>query len=246
MLLSTAIVVGLLGSVHCLGMCAPIVWALPDDRSARWQWLGKKLVYNIGRIITYAILGVVVGFAGEMLAFAGVQQWLSIVAGVVLIVGVLLFGGRIPELPLFRPLGKLVLFVRTKMGRLIARKGLGSHFYLGMINGLLPCGLVYAALIAAISMGSWSGGALYMILFGLGTFPMMIAAAVVGRVAGQRFKWRLSSLTPKFIMILGLLFVLRGLNLGIPYLSPALTDNNEIIECNVNIDRDSFAELEDE
>lgn len=231
MLLSTAIVIGFLGSVHCLGMCAPIVWALPDDRSKRWRWFVQRLTYNVGRVMTYALLGAIMGAAGELLSFAGVQQGFSIAIGAFLIIGIFLFKGKIPDIPTLGPLKRFVLWWKRRFSSLISKKSLGASFVLGTLNGLLPCGLVYAALVASISMGTVSGAALYMTLFGLGTFPMMIAAAIFGRVMGTKTKARWTGLAPKFIVVVGILFILRGLNLGIPYLSPHFSRNQNIVEC---------------
>lgn len=240
MLLSTALLVGFLGSFHCLGMCAPITWAIPDKASNRKKWLANKLIYNFGRVVTYSFLGAVVGLIGEMFAFAGFQQWLSIFAGSTLIIGVILFGGNIPKIRLFKPLSNFMNWVKSKMSKLITAKGWKSNISLGMVNGLLPCGLVYAALIGAISMGDFLGGAAYMSLFGLGTFPMMIGAAIIGRATGQTFKSRISSFAPKFIVVLGILFILRGLNFGIPYISPKLSDNNEIMNCALQTNQEAI------
>ncbi len=243
MLLSTAILVGLLGSFHCLGMCAPITWAVPESASSRWKWLGSKMTYNLGRVITYSLLGAVVGLAGEILSFSGLQQGLSIFAGIVLLIGAFLIQRSSFEFPIFRPLGQLVIWVKKKMTRLIMAKGWKSKLSLGLINGLLPCGLVYVALVAAVSMGNVLGGAAYMALFGLGTIPMMLAAAIFGKVIGQKYKVRIAGMIPKFIVLLGVVFILRGLNLGIPYLSPRLSMHQEIIECSIDTYGTSFVSI---
>ena len=182
MLLSTAILVGLLGSFHCLGMCAPITWAVPGNGSKKWKWLGGRLVYNTGRVITYAFLGVIAGLLGSSIAMAGWQQGLSITAGALMLLGVLFFGMEVPDKALLKPLTRLIIWVKKRIGKLLMKKEIGAQLALGMLNGLLPCGLVYAALIAALSMGSIGGAALYMTLFGLGTFPMMLAAAFFGKM----------------------------------------------------------------
>jgi sulfite exporter TauE/SafE len=239
MLLSTALLVGFLGSFHCLGMCAPITWAIPDQSANRKKWLVNKLIYNFGRIITYTLLGALVGLVGEMFSFAGFQQWLSIIAGSTLIIGVFLFGGKIPGIAIFKPLTNFMVWVKSKMSKLITAKGWRANISLGIVNGFLPCGLVYAALIGAISMGDLFGGAVYMTFFGLGTLPMMIAAAVIGKTAGTTFKSRIANFTPMFMVILGILFILRGLNLGIPYVSPKLTDNNEIMNCALDVNQET-------
>ncbi len=246
MLLSTAILVGLLGSFHCLGMCAPITWAVPGNRQKKWQWLGGRLVYNSGRVVTYALLGVIAGILGSTLSMAGWQQGLSIGAGAIMLLGVLFFGMEIPDKALLRPLSRVILWVKKRIGGLLAKKGFGAQLALGMLNGLLPCGLVYAALIAALSMGSVEGGALYMALFGLGTFPMMLAAAFFGKVMSRKFKQRVWNLAPKLVAIVGILFILRGLNLGIPYVSPVLTNNDDISECIGNETLSDFVSITEE
>lgn len=246
MLLSTAILVGLLGSFHCLGMCAPITWAVPGNRQKKWRWLGGRLVYNSGRVVTYAGLGVLVGLVGSTFSMAGWQQGLSIGAGSLMLLGVLLFGMEVPDKALLKPLSKVVLWVKKRIGGLLAKKGFKAQLALGMLNGLLPCGLVYAALIAALSMGSVQGGALYMALFGIGTFPMMLAAALFGKVISQRFKQRMWSLAPKLVAVVGILFILRGLNLGIPYVSPALTSEHEITDCIGNETITTFVSITEE
>jgi len=234
MLLTTAFMVGLLGSIHCLGMCAPITWAVPTG-DKKWQWLRDRIAYNLGRTLTYGILGALVGLLGRGFSLAGWQQGLSVFAGILLILGVLLFGMEAPGRGLFRPLSRLVLAVKIKIGPLIQKRGLKAQWSLGMLNGLLPCGLVYAALLAAWSMGSVEGAMSYMLLFGLGTLPMMLGAAVFGRTLGQRFRTKVWRWAPKLVVLVGLMMILRGLNLGIPYLSPKLRNMTNITECIGNV-----------
>lgn len=246
MLLSTAMWMGLLGSFHCLGMCAPITWAVPGNAGKKWKWLSGRLVYNTGRVITYALLGVIAGLLGSSISMAGWQQGLSISAGALMLLGVLFFGMEVPDKALLKPLTRLIIWVKKKIGKLLMKKGVGAQMALGLLNGLLPCGLVYAALIAAISMGTIGGGALYMTLFGLGTFPMMLAAAFFGKMMSHRFKQRIWNLAPKMVAIVGILFILRGMNLGIPYVSPALSQNGQITNCLGNgVTSDSVNKVED-
>ena len=230
MLLSTAIVFGFLGSIHCLGMCAPITWAVPVG-DKKWQWLRGRLAYNLGRIMTYGALGVLAGLLGRGFSLVGWQQGLSVAAGVLLLSGVLVFGMQVPSRGLFKPLARLVLLVKMRIGPLIQKRGLRAQWSLGLLNGLLPCGLVYAALLVAGSMGTLEGAAAYMLLFGLGTLPMLLGAAIFGRVMGQKFRTGVWRLAPKLVAIVGILLILRGLNLGIPYLSPALKNTLSITEC---------------
>lgn len=245
MLLSTAFLLGLVGSFHCLAMCAPITWAMPDSDKKRSLWLAGKLTYNGGRIITYAVLGGLAGGLGSTFAMAGWQQGLSVSVGVLMLGGVLAFGMDVPDKVLTRPLMRLISWVRRGIGRLMHKKSLGTRLMLGMLNGLLPCGLVYAAMIAAMSMGSLAGGAAYMTLFGLGTLPMLLTAAVFGKLINQQLRQKAWHLASKMVAIVGLLFILRGLNLGIPYLSPRISDNMEVTECarnNTGVDFVSIVE----
>lgn len=230
-LLVSAFVFGLLGSLHCLGMCAPILWALPQDHSKRWPWITKKLIYNLGRIFTYALLGMFMGLVGESFALAGWQQYISIVTGVMMLLFLLLSNGHIPQTFQLRWMNRFFLFVKKKLSSFMKGNTYKTNFLLGFYNGLLPCGLVYLALMASISMGTIEGGALYMGVFGLGTFPMMLGAAW----AGSRFKNLKHGLyqkwVPRFVFLVALLLIIRGLNLGVPYLSPQLTNQDDITMC---------------
>lgn len=230
-LLGTAFVFGLLGSLHCLGMCAPLIWALPQDKSKRAKWWGNRLSYNFGRSITYAVLGAVIGLLGQTFALAGLQQYMSIIAGIVLLLILLFSGGHVPLNIHFGPATKLFAWVRTKMGGLLKGNTASTNFMLGLFNGLLPCGLVYMALVAALSMGTIAGSAVYMVLFGLGTFPMMIAAAMLGGRMKSLKNGLLNRWAPRFLVVVSLLLIMRGLGLGIPYVSPAFGTANEITIC---------------
>ncbi|MCO6357751.1 sulfite exporter TauE/SafE family protein [Roseivirga pacifica] len=230
-LLGTAFVFGLLGSLHCLGMCAPLIWALPQDKAKKSKWWANRLAYNFGRSITYALLGVTIGLLGQTFALAGLQQYMSIIAGAVLLLILLFSKGHVPLNIGFGPATKLFAWVRSKMGRLIRGSTAGSNLMLGLLNGLLPCGLVYMALVAALSMGTIVGSGVYMMLFGLGTFPMMIAAAFLGsRIKGLK-SGLLNRWAPRFLVVVSLLLIMRGLGLGIPYVSPAFGSEKEISIC---------------
>ena len=152
-----------------------------------------------------------------------------------LIFGVLLFGMEVPSKGVLKPLYRLVLKVKVAIGPLIRKRGVKAQWSLGMLNGLLPCGLVYAALLAAWSMGSTEGAMGYMLLFGLGTLPMMLGAAVFGQVMSQRFRTKLWRWAPKMVVLVGAIMILRGLNLGIPYLSPKLRNTENITDCVGNV-----------
>ena len=225
LLLGTALAFGFFGSLHCLGMCAPIAWAVPQNEKKKKVWVANRLAYNSGRMITYSFLGAIAGFFGEMLSMAGVQQGLSVLAGATIIIGALLLNGKLSGNIKIKPLQKLFLNIKVRIGALLKTNNFKSNLSLGLLNGLLPCGLVYMALVAAISMGTFYGGAAYMALFGLGTFPMMLGAAYLGFSFKSNFTSAWLKFVPKLLVLVGLILILRGLNLDIPYVSPKLNSD---------------------
>ena len=218
--LITAFTIGLVGSLHCLGMCGPIAIGLPLHKR---NWLMKVsggLLYNSGRIITYGLLGAIFGFLGKGIKMAGLQQWASIGLGIIMIVSVI-----IPVV--FREKIKLDALFTGYAGRLIgkfrilfAKRSLGSLLLIGLLNGLLPCGLVYMALAGAINTNDVVYGIAFMMAFGIGTTPALLLLALAGNVISSGFKQKARRVIPVFIVVLGLLFILRGMSLGIPYVSP--------------------------
>lgn len=231
LLLGTGLLFGVLGSLHCLGMCAPILWAVPQKQSKRQLWWKNRFFYNIGRASTYALLGALIGLLGEGISFAGFQQKISIATGVLILL--LLFTTNGVVLTRFRN-KKIISFmrlVRSKIGELISKNSPWAHLRLGIWNGFLPCGLVYMALLASVSMGSILGGALYMFIFGLGTFPMMLAAAFFGSHLKSLKPAIFSKLVPFTIAIISILLIIRGMGLGIPFLSPETIGSVEVTLC---------------
>jgi uncharacterized protein len=216
----SAFVLGLVGSLHCLGMCGPIVLVLPGSARERWSFLLSRLLYNAGRAITYAFMGLVVGVIGQSIALAGYQQWLGIVAGVLMILGVLLPSKGMRRILPARHYDSALAWLKSRLGRLLGNSSQSSLFSIGLLNGFLPCGLVYMALAGSLTMGSAPGSALYMLLFGLGTLPVMFAASYAGGLITGEMRRKITRLIPVGVVLLGLLFILRGLSLGIPFISP--------------------------
>jgi sulfite exporter TauE/SafE len=212
--------VGIMGSLHCIGMCAPLSMVITSPK-----YVAGRLVYNSGRLLTYALLGLLVGFLGQLVAMGGVQQGLSIFAGAVLLVAALfpVLSKSLQSSPSWY--NQAIAKLRKAMGGFIRKKGLGSSLAVGMLNGLLPCGLVYLALAGTALAGSAQGGMTYMLFFGLGTFPAMLLAPYLSQWLQRRFSFNLNKAYPVFLGLLGLIFILRGLNLGIPMLSPELLFN---------------------
>ena len=219
-ILLSALVLGLMGSFHCAGMCGPIAIALPLHGNTVPQKIFGGTLYNIGRTITYGILGALFGMLGQGIHLLGFQQKISVVMGALMIISVLfpaLFRNQFSlEKSWFSVVGKL----KKSIGKLFAVRSFSSLFFVGLLNGLLPCGLVYIAIAGAIGTGSATQGTLYMILFGLGTIPMMLGISVVGNMMGLALRNKINKIIPVLVVVVGLLFILRGLDLGIPYLSP--------------------------
>lgn len=218
MILWTAFLLGLVGSTHCAGMCGPLVMALPSAGIDRSRLLVRRLAYNGGRIATYAVIGSAFGLLGQSFAMAGLQRWVSIAAGAAILSGLLTSSRFV----LSGPIQQLVTSVKSRLGRLLLRPGFGARFGLGLLNGLLPCGLVYAAAAGATATGSMVDGISYMLAFGLGTVPMMLALGVAGGRLQPALRFKLQRLMPVGLAAVATLLIIRGLALGIPYLSPDL------------------------
>lgn len=219
----SALVVGFLGSFHCIGMCGPIVLAVPAKSML------SKILYNLGRTITYAIMGAIIGFIGEGFSFIGWQQNLSIGVGVAMLIIVLFTKYKHFDLPMNGALEKLWIYSKSKFTPLFKSKSVFAPLFIGLINGLLPCGLVYAALFAAVSMGGIWESALYMALFGIGTAPMLVGVAVFGNLLAPRWRTRFNRSVPYFLGVIAVLLILRGLNLGIPMISPKTDDSGKMM-----------------
>ena len=220
-----AFFVGLFGSVHCIGMCGPLAFAVPSIQERWWPLVADKMMYNFGRIITYSALGLLAGFIGKQLWLLGLQQGISLLSGLF----VLLAGcSRIFKIRMAKN-GFSSFFVLPVNSLLkFALNHKAGHFFVGILNGLLPCGFVYLALVGAINNSSPAAAAFYMFWFGAGTFPLMLLATVSTGFAGPVIRRRINKTIPYFMVFLGIWFILRGTNLNIPYLSPAKTPSGNI------------------
>ncbi len=214
-MLFAAFILGLFGSLHCAGMCGPLALALPVVDRTRVGFILGRLLYNIGRIFTYVVIGLIVGTVGQTLALAGFQRWLSISAGALILAG-LIFA----RFSLNAPVGKLVMRVKSTFGTLLKKRSYPALFALGATNGLLPCGLVYVAAAGAATTGQVASAAEYMLLFGIGTLPVMLAIPLLGR--GLSLRLPIQKLVPISVAVVAALLIVRGLALGVPYLSPEL------------------------
>lgn len=226
-LIWTAFVLGLVGSLHCAGMCGPLALALPVVGTTRLSFTTSRLLYNAGRILTYCIVGALFGVLGRSLSLAGLQRWVSLGAGVVILIGLVLSTRAAAKLPAWQT----VAWLKRAFGSLLRRRTFASLFLLGAINGLLPCGLVYVAAAGATATGGIASAVAYMFAFGLGTLPVMLGLGLAGKRLQFSLRFRVQKLIPVSVAMLALLLVMRGMSLGIPYLSPDLTHTDVSGSC---------------
>ena len=230
MFLWTAFIVGLVGSAHCAGMCGPIALALPLRGESWFTRVSGALVYNTGRIFTYMLLGAIFGLLGKGLHMAGFQAWTSVVIGILMITMVLvpLIFKRMPSLTnVFESYSARLL---TGFRNMFRKGDTKSLLGIGLLNGILPCGLVYVAVAGAINTGDIVSAMMFMALFGAGTIPVMLAVSLAGNMISLKLRIFVNKLSPYVIVLLGVLFILRGLSLGIPYISPKAEALTPVIE----------------
>jgi hypothetical protein len=203
-------------------MCGPLALALPPAGDSAAGFIAGRLAYNAGRILTYCLLGVVFGLIGQAMLLAGVQRWVSLTLGLALLVG--LAASR--SVTQWIPVTRLVIPLKSRMAVLLRQRSLVALGVLGLLNGLLPCGLVYVACAGAIASGHVSSGVAYLAVFGVGTVPMMLAISLSGKLVPPTLRLKLRGLVPVSILLVAGLLILRGMALGIPYLSPDLASGH--------------------
>lgn len=217
----TAFILGLLGSFHCVGMCGPIAFMLPVSRDNSLKKLLQIFLYHSGRLFAYSIIGLGFGLVGKSLYLFGMQQQLSIAAGILMITVIVIpsktFGKYNFSKPLYRIIGK----IKSSLGAALKKKTPDTFLTIGFLNGFLPCGLVYMAVFGAIASGDIFQGSLYMAFFGLGTIPLMTTAVYFSSMLNGVLRKKVQRYIPAFVVMVGILFILRGMGLDIPYLSPA-------------------------
>lgn len=217
---SSALVLGLLGSLHCLGMCGPIAFMLPLERGNGIKRSLQLSLYHLGRLIAYGTIGLAFGLLGRGVSLFGFQQKLSMGIGILMIVLVLLPGRFLAGPRLFAPIHRLLGKLRALLGDTLKKRTPDAFLTIGLLNGLLPCGMVYMALLGALAMAGPIQGAGYMLLFGLGTVPMMSLVAISKGMIKAPWTVKIKKMIPIFVVLIGILFILRGMGLGIPYVSP--------------------------
>ena len=231
-IIGSAFIMGLAGSLHCIGMCGPLALSLPVSHDNDLSRISGGLIYNSGRILSYTIMGLIFGSIGNLIITSKWQSSLSIGLGIIIFL-YLLFPKKYFHFSTATILGKPFMLLRQQLGRLFQSKKLSSLLFIGVLNGFLPCGLVYLALTSSIISASPVNGGMFMLFFGLGTFPMMFATVLMGNYLNQSIRQKIHKAVPALLFFMAVLLILRGMNLGIPFISPELGagHNHEGIEC---------------
>ena len=220
-MLYSAFIFGLISSFHCVGMCGPIAMMLPVDRNNEAKKITQIITYHIGKLTAYGILGLIFGLLGRSFYLAGMQQQLSIIVGILMILVAVIPEKVFAKYNFSKPVYRVITKVKSSLGQQFKNKSYKSLFTIGLLNGFLPCGMVYVAIFGAIAMQSVSLGVLYMLLFGIGTIPMLTAVIYISNVLSFSFRGTLQKIIPVVAVVIGMLFIIRGLGLDIPYLSPS-------------------------
>jgi len=211
--------IGLIGSIHCVGMCGPLALSLPVHHLSVLPKTLAISFYNTGRAVSYAAMGVIFGLLGQGFSLFKIQQWLSIVGGLLILV--ILLNNQFGN-PKINALSRFTQTIKVKLGHYLkSEKTLFSYFTIGAVNGFLPCGLVYVAIAAALATGTVVKSSLLMFAFGIGTLPLMALTMVFGKFIPTGLRMKMNKMIPHLTMAIAVLLILRGLNLGIPLVSPA-------------------------
>lgn len=220
-MLFSAFFLGLISSLHCVGMCGPIAMMLPVDHHNEAKKVTQIITYHLGRLTAYSTIGLIFGLLGRGFFLAGMQQRMSIFIGVAMILIVLIPEKLFAQYNFSKPVYKIISKIKSNLGSQFKKRTYKSLFIIGLLNGFLPCGMVYVALFGAIAMQSAGLGVLYMLLYGLGTIPLMTIVVYINSLLKLPFRNKIQKAIPYVAVFIGILFILRGLGLGIPYLSPS-------------------------
>jgi sulfite exporter TauE/SafE len=224
-------VLGSISSFHCVGMCGPLALALPVQHLPGFRKSLSLGLYHLGRISVYAGFGLIFGLAGRGLYVAGYQQWFSVGLGLFMIFMLVQYFiyKNFPQ-PAF--IQKVYQKIQFRMMQLWKHPSRAGFLLLGMANGLLPCGMVYLAIAGALNTSGIDRGIFFMVFFGLGTLPPLFALSYFGSLFKRSFRNKIRQFTPYIVALMAIVLILRGLNLGIPYLSPLLgTVRTPAINC---------------
>lgn len=217
----TAFFLGLVSSLHCIGMCGPIAMMLPVDHNNPEKKALQVMTYHLGRLSAYAIIGFLFGLLGRGFFLAGIQQELSVVLGILMIFVIVVPEKLFLSYSISKPVYLLIVKAKSALGSQFKKKSFSSLFAIGLLNGFLPCGLVYVALFGAMAMQQVALGTVFMVLFGLGTVPLMSSVVYAHSFFSLPVRNKVRKVIPFVGIVIGVLFIFRGLGLGIPFVSPS-------------------------
>jgi sulfite exporter TauE/SafE len=229
-IITSSFVMGLAGSIHCIGMCGPLALSLPVAHNSSLSRIAGGVIYNSGRIITYTLLGILTGLLGDSLIHTSWQSKLSMATGMIILL-YLFVPKKVFQFSGNNIFSQPFILLRQQLGKLFHSQKTASLFFIGILNGLLPCGLVYLALSSSVIMASAVHGGMFMFFFGAGTFPVMLATVIAGNYLNQSLRLKLTKAVPVLLFIMAVLLILRGLNLGIPFISPEMNHQPGGISC---------------
>ena len=227
---SIAFVLGITGSLHCVGMCGPIALSIPINNNTLFSKISGAFIYNFGRVITYSFLGLLFGIIGKTFSLFGLQQALSILVGVIILIWIFKFSFLQNILSKINFIDRLLSLLRKNISKLFSTHSNTSLLSIGLLNGLLPCGLVYLAIAGAVTFGSILNSIFFMAVFGLGTLPMMLAITLLGAQIKFSFRNKLKNIYPFVMGLMACRLILRGMGLGIPYISPKLEKAHHAVQ----------------
>lgn len=227
MFLISGFLIGIVGSLHCATMCGPLVMAFNYNQKS---WL-RNLLYHGGRVTTYILIGLAFGILGEGFALVGWQRWLSIGLGIILAV-VTFFPHLKANTMADRWLANILVPMKKRLLKAVNTNKSATLFTLGMLNGLLPCGMVYVAISTSLAVSDLYSAAMVMSGFGLGTLPLLMTIAMGSKLISKTVA-QYRYVIPVFTIIIASMLIIRGLELNIPYLSPVLNmmGGTEITTC---------------
>ncbi len=216
-LLGIGFLIGITGSMHCIGMCGPLAILIGSDRFN--STLVDSILYHTGRITSYLLIGILVGLIGISIGFLRLEQYFSVLLGIILLL-ITTMGmkiGTIQSSFFVQRMNQINEFIRKMIANNL---GFLPMYFKGMMNGFLPCGLVLVAISTSAGLSSLTDSLLMMLGFGIGTFPLMLFVSLSHQLINSRIRRIFSKMAPAVSIIMACLLILRGLNLGVPYLSP--------------------------
>lgn len=211
----SAFSLGLFGSLHCLGMCGPIAMALPLNTSEKISVYKVSALYNIGRVSSYTLMGLLMGILGWGVFLTGYQKSLSVILGILMILTAFYSGAA--NMGILKNLKIEYFYSRAQatLASFLSNKRSSSAYKIGFANGFLPCGMVYVALAGALTTSDVLTSAGFMAFFGFGTWPLMAAAMIFSNLNRSLFL-RMRKALPLVMFIFGLMLIQRGINLQVP------------------------------